>query len=367
MIIGVPKEIKNNENRVAVSPAVADMLIRSGHRVLLQSQAGAGSGFSDDAYEKLGCKICLDAEEIWHSSQMVVKVKEPEPEEYRFFRENQILFAFLHLAANQKLTKALAESGVTAIAYETIQLDDGSLPLLIPMSEIAGRMAVQVGAQLLEKIHGGKGILLSGAPGTARGRVTIIGGGTVGMNAAKIAAGLGADVTIMDNNPQRLRQMDLLFGGRVSTLMSHHYHIAREVPRSDLVVGAVLIAGARAPTLVTEDMVKAMEPGSVIVDVAVDQGGIFATTDRATTHANPTYEKYGVLHYAVSNMPGAVPKTSTAALTNATAAYLLELANRGLEAARQNPSLLKGINVHRGKVTCREVADSLNLSYEPFA
>ena len=292
-----------------------------------------------------------------------LKVKEPQPEEYPYFREGLILFTFLHLAAEPELTKRLCDRGMTAIAYETIQLPDRSLPLLTPMSEIAGRMAVQAGAQFLEKRHGGKGILLSGVPGVKPGKVTIIGGGTVGLNAAKIAMGYGAEVTILDIHAARLRQIDDLFFGRIHTLISTPYHIAQVVKETDLLIGAVLIPGRKAPHLVTEEMVKTMAPGSVIVDVAVDQGGSIETIDRATTHRDPIYEKFGVLHYAVSNIPAAVPRTATLALTAVTLPYILEIANQGLvPAVQQNPALAKGVNVYQGKMTNQAVAESLSLS-----
>ena len=304
MIIGVPKEIKDNENRVAISPAGVDALVEAGHEVLIESGAGEGSGFPDEAFVEHGAKIARSAEDVWSSADMVLKVKEPQPSEYRFFREDLILFTYLHLAAEPELTRALMESKVTAIAYETIQLENGSLPLLTPMSEVAGRMSVQIGAQLLEKPKGGKGVLLGGVPGVLPGKVVIIGGGTVGTNAAKMALGLGADVTILDVNPDRLRELDDIFRGQVRTLMSNSYNIGQAVKQADLLIGAVLVPGRRAPRLVTEEMVKSMSPGSVIVDVAIDQGGSIETIDRVTTHSNPTIVKHGVVHYAVANIPG---------------------------------------------------------------
>ncbi len=329
------------KNRVAITPAGVMTLVKAGHDVYVETEAGAGSGFSDAEYEKAGAVIVTKAEDAW-AAEMVLKVKEPLPEEFRYFRPGLILFTYLHLAAAEALTKALVEQKVVGIAYETVQLANGSLPLLTPMSEVAGRMSVQVGAQFLEKPHGGKGILLGGVPGVRRGKVTIIGGGTAGTNAAKIAVGLGADVTILDINAERLRELDDLFGDQVTTLMSNSYHIAECVRESDLVVGAVLIPGAKAPKLVTEEMVRSMTPGSVLVDVAIDQGGIFETTDRVTTHDDPTYVKHGVVHYAVANMPGAVPRTSTFALTNVTIPYALQIANKGYRAAcLDNPALLK--------------------------
>ncbi|ARI79151.1 alanine dehydrogenase [Halobacillus mangrovi] len=363
MKIGVPREIKNNENRVAMTPAGVITLTNAGHEVFVETNAGAGSSFTDAQYEEAGAVIVPSAQEAW-SQEMVMKVKEPLPEEYGYFYNGLILFTYLHLAPEPALTKALVENNVVAIAYETVQLNNGSLPLLTPMSEVAGRMASQIGAQFLEKSHGGKGILLGGIPGVRRGRVTVIGGGVVGTNAAKIAMGLGADVTIIDLNPDRLRQLDDIFGSDINTLMSNPLNIQEALAESDLVIGAVLIPGAKAPKLVTEEMVKAMKEGSVIVDVAIDQGGIFETTDRITTHDNPTYEKHGVLHYAVANMPGAVPRTSTIGLTNVTVPYALQLANKGyVQACKDNEALFKGINTLEGYVTYRAVAEAQGLDY----
>ncbi len=363
MRIGVPKEIKNNENRVAMTPAGVINLVKFGHVVHIETGAGLGSGFSDADYVDAGAIIVESALETW-SMDMVMKVKEPLPEEYQFFREGLILFTYLHLAPEPELTKALIENKVVGIAYETVQLSNGSLPLLTPMSEVAGRMATQIGAQFLEKVHGGKGILLAGVPGVNRGKVTIIGGGVAGTNAAKMAIGLGASVTIIDLSPDRLRQLDDIFGSDVTTLMSNHYNIAEEVKSSDLVIGAVLIPGAKAPKLVTEEMIQSMSPGSVVVDIAIDQGGIFETTDRITTHDKPTYEKHGVVHYAVANMPGAVPRTSTMALTNVTVPYALQIANKGYKkACLENEALLKGINTLEGYVTYEAVAEAHGLEY----
>ncbi|MEQ6388686.1 alanine dehydrogenase [Bacillaceae bacterium S4-13-58] len=363
MNIGVPKEIKNNENRVAMTPAGVMTLVSAGHQVFVETEAGIGSGFTDEQYLEAGATIVSTAKEAW-SQEMVMKVKEPLPEEYYYFYEGLILFTYLHLAPEPELTKALIDKKVVGIAYETVQLPNGSLPLLTPMSEVAGRMASQIGAQFLEKTKGGKGILLGGVPGVSRGKVTVIGGGVVGTNAAKIAMGLGADVTIVDLNPDRLRQLDDIFGSSINTLMSNPLNIAEALKESDLVVGAVLIPGAKAPRLVTEEMVQAMTPGSVIVDVAIDQGGIFETTDRITTHDNPTYIKHEVLHYAVANMPGAVPRTSTIALTNVTVPYALQLANKGYkQACVDNEALLKGINTLEGFVTFQAVAEAHGLGY----
>lgn len=363
MIIGIPAEIKNNENRVAITPTGVATLVRAGHKVLVQSGAGHGSNFDDREYLREGAEIVHSASAAW-AAEMVIKVKEPLKEEFKFFREGLILFTYLHLAPEAELTKALVDKKVTAIAYETVQLDNGVLPLLTPMSEVAGRMSVQIGAQFLEKAKGGKGILLGGVPGVETGKVTIIGGGIVGTNAAKMAIGLGAKVSILDINPDRLRYLDDIFGGSVQTLMSNPYNIANAVKESDLLIGAVLIPGARAPKLVTEEMVQSMEPGSVIVDVATDQGGSIETIDRVTTHSNPTYVKHGVVHYAVANMPGAVARTSTMALTNVTIPYALQIATKGYrQAALDNRSIASGINVVEGKVTYKAVADSLGYTH----
>ncbi|PFK24124.1 alanine dehydrogenase [Bacillus cereus] len=363
MRIGIPTEIKNNENRVAMTPAGAVHLVQNGHEVFVQKGAGLGSGFTDEEYVQAGAKLVETAEEAWNQD-MVMKVKEPVASEYGYFREGLILFTYLHLAPEPELTKALIDNKVASIAYETVQLDNRSLPLLAPMSEVAGRMSAQIGAQFLEKNKGGKGILLAGVPGVKRGKVTIIGGGQAGTNAAKIAVGLGADVTIIDLSAERLRQLDDIFGNQVKTLMSNSYNIAEAVKESDLVIGAVLIPGAKAPKLVTEEMIQSMEPGSVVVDIAIDQGGIFETTDRITTHDNPTYEKHGVVHYAVANMPGAVPRTSTLALTNVTVPYAVQIANKGYkEACLGNTALLKGINTLDGYVTFEAVAEAHGLQY----
>ncbi|KMN45435.1 alanine dehydrogenase [Bacillus sp. LK2] len=363
MRIGIPTEIKNNENRVAMTPAGAVHLVQNGHEVFVQKGSGIGSGFTDEEYVQAGAKLVETAEEAWNQD-MVMKVKEPVESEYGYFREGLILFTYLHLAPEPELTKALIDNKVVSIAYETVQLENRSLPLLAPMSEVAGRMAAQIGAQFLEKNKGGKGILLAGVPGVKRGKVTIVGGGQAGTNAAKIAVGLGADVTIIDLSAERLRQLDDIFGNQVKTLMSNPYNIAEAVRESDLVIGAVLIPGAKAPKLVTEEMIKSMEPGSVVVDIAIDQGGIFETTDRITTHDNPTYEKHGVVHYAVANMPGAVPRTSTLALTNVTVPYAVQIANKGYkDACLGNSALLKGINTLDGYVTFEAVAEAHGLQY----
>ncbi|MDR0270382.1 alanine dehydrogenase [Paenibacillus sp.] len=365
MNIGIPKEIKNNENRVAVTPAGALEFVQHGHRVLVEHNAGIGSGFTDEEYTEAGAVILTEAKEVWEQADMIMKVKEPLPSEYGYFRKGLILFTYLHLAAEPELAKALVASGVHAIAYETVNVN-GTLPLLTPMSEVAGRMAAQIGAQLLERPHGGKGILLSGVPGVSRGKVTIIGGGIVGMNAAKIAAGLGADVTLLDLSIPRLRQLDEIFGNQISTLVSSPGNIAKAVAETDLLICAVLIPGAKAPRLVTEAMVKTMKPGSVIVDVAIDQGGVVETIDHITTHDNPTYVKHGVVHYAVANMPGAVPRTSTLALTNATMPFALKLADTELQQLlTANPAIRSGANVINGFVTYEAVARDLGYDYIP--
>ncbi|MBU9710304.1 alanine dehydrogenase [Evansella tamaricis] len=364
MKIGVPKEIKNNENRIALTPAGVLTLHQAGHDIFVEKDAGIGSGFSNDAYIEAGAIILDEAKDVWDSAEMVMKVKEPLPNEYVFFREGLVLFTYLHLAAVPELAAALTEKKVIAVAYETVEVNR-TLPLLTPMSEVAGRMASQIGAQFLEKPKGGSGILLSGVPGVKRGKVTIIGGGVVGTNAAKIAMGLGADVTIIDLNPDRLRQLDDIFGAEINTLMSNPLNLANAVKESDLVIGAVLIPGAKAPKLVTEEMIKEMMPGSVIVDVAIDQGGIFETVDRITTHDDPTYVKHGVVHYAVANMPGAVPRTSTIALTNVTVPYALQIANKGItRALRENPALVKGVNTANGFISYEAVARDLEYEYK---
>jgi len=365
MIIGIPKEIKNNENRVAITPAGVVALKKSGHQVFIEQGAGLGSGFEDADYKAAGAEILTEAKDVWGKADMVMKVKEPISSEYGYFRKGLVLFTYLHLAAEPKLAKALVDSGVTAIAYETVEVNR-TLPLLTPMSEVAGRMASQIGAQFLEKSKGGKGILLSGVPGVKRGKVTIIGGGVVGTNAAKIAVGLGADVTLIDLSAERLRQLDDQFGKDIQTLMSNPLNIAEAVKDSDLVIGAVLIPGAKAPKLVTEEMIQSMSPGSVVVDVAIDQGGIIETVDKITTHDDPTYTKHGVVHYAVANMPGAVPRTSTIGLTNVTMPYALQIANKGVEqAVAENQALALGVNVANGSITYKAVARDLGYEYVP--
>lgn len=363
MKIGIPREIKNNESRVAISPAGVNSLVEHGHEVMIEVSAGKTAGFTDEEYQSAGAILLEEATEVWNA-EMIIKVKEPIPSEYKYFKKGMILFTYLHLAPALELTKELMSKGVTAIGYETMVGKDGTLPLLTPMSQIAGRMAAQVGAEFLESVNQGKGILLGGVPGVQKGKVTIIGGGVSGTNAAKIAIGLGAEVTILDVNPKRLGELDDLFENKINTLMSNEFNIAKAVKEADLVIGAVLIPGSKAPTLVTEEMVKQMEKGSVIVDIAVDQGGIVETASEVTTHDNPVYVKHGIVHYAVANMPGAVPKTSTLALTNVTIPYAVEIANKGLiKAAKENSTIYTGINVMNGKLTKKEVAESLNLPY----
>lgn len=367
MIMGVPKEIKNNENRVAITPAGVMSLIKSGHSVLIETKAGEGSGFTDSDYQEAGAEIVHSAGDAWHQAEMVIKVKEPLQEEYQFFRKGLLLFTYLHLAAEPELAEALVKHEVTAVAYETVEMNH-TLPLLTPMSEVAGRMATQIGAQFLEKTKGGKGILLSGVPGVHRAKVTVIGGGIVGLNAARVAVGLGADVTIIDLSPVRLREIDDLYGRDIQTLMSNPLNIMEAVKSSDLVIGAVLIPGAKAPKLVTESMIQSMSEGSVVVDVAIDQGGIIETADKITTHDDPTYIKHGVVHYAVANMPGAVPRTSTQALTNVTMPYTLQIASKGIaQAVKENDALKKGVNTANGYVTYEAVAKDLGYTYsDPY-
>ena len=365
MLIGVPKEIKNNENRVGLTPAGAEALVKAGHRVFVEQGGGLGSGFTDDDYTAVGAAIVDDKAKLFADSDMIIKVKEPLAEEYDLFHEGQILFTYLHLAPEPELTAALLKHKVTGIAYETVVGRDGrSLPLLAPMSEIAGRMSVQIGAQFLESRYGGAGVLLGGVSGVAPGQVVIIGGGVVGTNAAKVAVGLGARVTLIDLSIERLRYLDDMFGGRVATVMSNSYNIAEWVAKADLLIGAVLVPGAKTPQLVTEDMVKTMRTGSVIVDVAIDQGGSIATCDRVTTHDNPTFTKHGVVHYSVANIPGAVSRTSTMALTNATLPYALRIAGKGWKTAcLEDAGLAEGLNTIEGKLVNRPVAEALGLEY----
>ena len=365
MNIGIPKEIKDNESRVAITPAGVDSLVKAGHRVLLETNAGIGSGFRDADYTACGAEIAATAPEVYGNTEMIVKVKEPIRCEYDMMKPEQVVFSYLHLAGvDPDLTEVMLRKKIVGIALETIELKDGSLPLLTPMSEIAGRMSVQIGAGLLEKKRGGNGGLLGGVPGVEPAKVVIVGGGVVGTNAAKMAVGLGAYVTVIDKSESRLRYLDDIFGGRLCTLASNYYNMKRAVESADFLIGGVLLPGARAPRLVTDEMVRSMSPGSVIVDVAIDQGGCIETVDRVTTHSNPTYEKYGVIHYSVANMPGAVPRTSTFALTNATLPYIIQLADYGWEAAvRRNQALAKGVNTAYGRLTYQAVADFFNAQY----
>ena len=364
MIIGIPKEIKNHENRVALTPAGVYALVQAGHTVLIETNAGLGSGFSDADYQEQGAQIVATAQEAW-SAQMVVKVKEPLEAEYGFLREDLLLFTYLHMAPAPALADAMLAAKTTGIAYETVRNQYGQLPLLIPMSEVAGRMAVQIGAHFLTKQEGGSGVLLGGVPGVPKGNIAIIGGGVVGTQAARVALGLGAKVTILDISAKRLADLEDIFGNQIQTLMSNPFNIAQAVKEADLVVGAVLIPGAKAPKLVTDEMVQAMRPGSVIVDVAVDQGGVIATADKVTTHDEPVYEKYGVLHYAVANIPGAVARTSTLALTNVTLPYILNLANKGFKKAIQDDDgLLQGVTTYKGQITNQPVAQGLGKEYQ---
>ncbi len=365
MIVGVPKEIKNKENRVGMVVAGVRALTHSGHKVLIQHNAGVGAGISDDDYRKAGATILETSKEIFDKSDMIIKVKEPLPEEYPLLREGQILYTYLHLAADERLTKALMERKIVGIAYETIQPADGSLPLLAPMSAVAGRMATQIGATYLQHDHGGKGMLLGGVPGVERANVVVLGGGVVGINAAKMAIGLGAKVAILDVNVHRLDYLADIFGNEVTTLYSNLEQIEKAVTKADLVIGAVLVPGAKAPKLVTRDMISRMQPGGVVVDVAVDQGGSVETC-RPTSHEHPTYTVDGVIHYAVPNMPGAVPRTSTYALTNVTMKYAMLIANLGWkEAVMKDEALLKGVNILNGKVAYKQVASDLGLPFEP--
>jgi alanine dehydrogenase len=363
MIIGTPKEVKAHENRVALTPHVALELTKSGHEVLIEKSAGISTGFIDEDYQTVGCKIVENSKEIFSNAEMVVKVKEPQPEEVAMCHKGTTMFTYFHFAANETLTKGFLNSGATAIAYETIMLSDKSLPLLIPMSEVAGRMSVQEGAKYLEKFHGGRGKLLGGVPGVAPARVTILGGGVVGTNAAHIAAGLGATVYILDVNLNRLRYLDEIMPKNVRTIYSNQYNIQELLPRTDLLIGAVLIPGAKAPKLVSREMLGKMQKGSVVVDVAVDQGGCIETC-KPTTHENPIYQVDGIIHYCVANMPGAVPFTSTTALTNATNPYVQKLANQGiLNALKSDEYLLKGLNIYQEQITHPGVSDAFNLKF----
>lgn len=366
MIIGIPKEIKNNENRVGMTPAGVAELTRRGHQVYVQHEAGQNSGLADEAYVAVGAEILPTIEETYARAEMIVKVKEPIAPEYDLIRHNQVVFTYFHFAADQTLTEAMLKSGAVCIAYETVEKADHSLPLLIPMSEVAGRMSVQEGARFLERPQGGKGILLGGVPGVRPARVLILGGGTVGTNAAWMAAGLGAEVTITDINLDRLRYLSEIMPKNVKTLYSSAHNIRTELPTTDLVIGSVLIPGDKAPHLITHDMLPLMKPGSVLVDVAIDQGGCFETS-HPTTHSDPVYTLEGIIHYAVANIPGAVPYTSTLALTNATLPYTISLACKGWKQdCQDDPALALGVNIADGKVTYKAVADVFNLPYTPL-
>lgn len=368
MKIGVPKEIKTNENRIALVPAGAESMISAGHKVLVETGAGVGSGFPDEAYTAVGAKIAPDAASVWRDSEMIMKVKEPIEREWRHMRKGQVIFTYFHFAADEKLTRAHMKSGATCIAYETVELPNRELPLLTPMSEVAGRMAVQEGAKYLEKLYGGRGVLLGGVPGVAPAKVVILGGGIVGINAAKMAAGMGAKVVILDISLERLRYLSDVMPANVQLIYSNRHNIVEQIASADLVVGGVLIPGAKAPRLIRKADLKLMQQGSVIVDVAIDQGGCVETI-KATTHENPTYVVDGVIHYGVANMPGGVPRTSTLALTNATLPYALKLANKGWQQAlRDSLPLRKGLNVTDGKVTYPGVAEAFGFDlHDPAA
>ena len=366
MVIGVPKEIKNHEYRVSVTPDGVRALRQTGHDVWVEPSAGVGSGYSDEDYRSAGAALAESKEQLFQQASLIVKVKEPLLSECQFFRPGQTLFTYLHLASLPDLTKALLDTRITAIAYETIETKDGALPMLKPMSEIAGRMSVQIGARYLEKTQGGRGLLLAGVPGVEPGKVVVLGAGVVGSAATRIAVGMGAQVTVINLDLERLRTLDELYRGRIVTRASTRAAIDESVMAADLVIGAVLVPGARAPKLVSRELVARMKPGSVVVDVAVDQGGCFETT-KPTTHSDPVYMVDGVLHYCVANMPGIVPRTSTVALTNATLPYLLRLASQGVEeAVRSDAGLAKGVNLSGGKITCRGVADAHGLRFDPL-
>jgi alanine dehydrogenase len=366
MIVGIPKEIKDNEYRVALPPGGVKTLTLRGHEVLVQAGAGAGSGFNDDEYKKAGARITPDAAATWNGAQMVMKVKEPRPEEYGFLRDDLLLFTYLHLAAEEELIKELLKKGTSGVAYETVELADRSLPLLTPMSEVAGRMSIQVGAFYLQRANGGSGKLMGGIPGVRPAHVVVIGGGIVGTNAAKMALGMGAQVTLLDINLDRLRYLDDVMHGRFYSVASNPVNVAEATSVADLVVGAVLIPGARAPQLVTREMIGNMKKGSVVVDVAIDQGGCVETI-KPTSHSDPVYDIDGVVHYGVTNMPGAVPRTSTYGLSNATLPYAIKLADQGLEAAaKANPALALGVNTYQGKITYKAVADAFEMEHTPL-
>ncbi len=365
MKIGIPKEIKTNENRVSLVPAGAEALVAAGHTVYVEQSAGEGSGFTDEQYTSVGAKILPTADAVWKEAEMIIKVKEPIAVEWPRMRKGQTIFTYFHFAADEKLTKAHMDSGATCIAYETVELANRDLPLLIPMSEVAGRMAVQEGAKYLEKLYGGRGVLLGGVPGVPPAKVVILGGGIVGVNAAKMAAGLGAKVIILDTSLPRLRYLSDVMPANVQLIYSNRANILEAIASADLVVGGVLLPGAKAPKLIRKEDLKTMRPGSVIVDVAIDQGGCVETI-KATTHENPVYTVDGIIHYGVANMPGGVPRTSTLALTNATLPYALKLANKGWkQALREDPALVKGLNVVDGKITYQGVAEAFGMEYHP--
>jgi alanine dehydrogenase len=364
--VGVPRELKNHEYRVAITQAGVLELVRRGHQVLIETDAGAGSALSDAEYKNAGARIAPTAEEVWGEADLILKVKEPVPQEYPLMRRDQVLFTYLHLAASRGCTQALVDCGITAVAYETVQLPDGTLPLLAPMSEVAGRMAPQVGAHYLEKAQGGRGVLLGGVSGTPAGKIAVIGAGVAGMNAATIALGLQAEVVVLDTNINRLRQIDFVYRGHLQTIMSNTYEVEKACLWADLVIGAVLVPGARAPKLVSDELVARMRPGSVLVDIAIDQGGCFADS-RPTTHADPTFPVHESIFYCVTNMPGAVPNTSTFALTNVTLPYVCALADRGLrQAVHDDPALAKGVNVVAGHVVLPEVAEAHDMPCVPL-
>lgn len=366
MVISVPKETMAQECRVAMTPAGVDTLVLHGHKVIVEKGAGEAAGFSDESYIDAGAAM-VSADEAWEEGDLIAKVKEPQPSEYKYLKPDKVLFTYLHLAPEPKLTKILQDSGITAIGYETVQRKDKSLPLLTPMSEVAGRLSVQIGSHFLEKNHGGKGVLLEGVPGVAPTSVVVVGAGTVGTGAIRRTVGMGARVTAVDMNVDRLRYLEDIFMGKIQTIYSNRYNLHQAISQADLVIGAVLIPGRRAPKVVTEEMIKSMEPGCVIVDVAVDQGGCIETIDHTTTHADPVYVKHGVLHYAVPNMPGAVPRTSTLALTNATLPYMVKIADKGFKAAvAEDRSLAVGVNIVNGRITHSGVAESLNFTYTPL-
>ena len=361
MRVGIPTEVKNHEDRVAITPAGVHELVRNGHEVFVQAGAGQASGFEDAAYVTAGATMLATADEVWAAGDLLLKVKEPIASEYHLLRKDQVLFTYLHLAASKDCTDALVKAGTTAIAYETVQLADRSLPLLQPMSEVAGRLSAQIGAYQLMSSIGGSGVLMGGVPGTPKAKVVVIGGGVAGENAASIALGMHADVTIIDLSLPRLRQIDALYGGAIKTRTSTSYEIAEQLKDADLVIGSVLIPGAKAPKLVTDEMVKGMKPGSVLVDIAIDQGGCFEGS-KPTTHDNPTFKVHNSIYYCVANMPGAVPATSTRALTNATLPYVIALANKGFkQALRDDAALAKGLNTHQGKITYAAVADAFGI------